>query len=509
MRTVSGPTGHVAVIGAGLAGLAAALHLAGRGRQVTVFEREAVPGGRVGRLDVAGYLLDAGPTVLTMPDIIEQTLAAVGEDLAGRLELLPLDPAYQVSFADGSSLPVHTDPDAMADAVAAFAGPAEAAGYIRLRGWLSELYRLESASFIGANFDSPLSLLGPDLARLACMGAFGRLDHAIGRFLTDERLRRVFSFQSLYVGQSPQQALAAYAVIAYMDTVAGVFFPRGGMRAVPDALAAAAAGAGVDFRYGAVVTELERSGSRVVAVRTAEGLRVPCDAVVLTTELPAAYRLLGRVPRRLVPWQAAPSAVVVHAGTRRPWPETAHHTIMFGAAWSGTFREIMHAGKPMTDPSLLVTRPTASDPGLAPDGHDALYILAPAPNLARGPLDWDRMAADYAGELVSAVAGRLGRDPGEIDILRVVTPADWDRQGLLAGSPFSLAHTIPQTGPFRPRNLPRGVDNAVLAGCGTVPGVGVPTALISGRLAADRVTGLPARPRPAGRRKTEAAAGGA
>ncbi len=313
MRTITGPSDHVVVVGAGLAGLAAALHLAGRGREVTVIERGSHPGGRAGRLDAGGYRFDTGPTVLTMPDLLAEPLAAVGEELTDRLDLIRLDPAYRAAFADGSTLDVHTDAQAMTDAVAAFAGPAEAAGYQRLRGWLTELYQREFSQFIAANFDSPLSLVTPSLARLAGLGAFRRLEPAIGRFIQDERLRRVFSFQSLYAGESPQHALAVYAVIAYMDTVAGVYFPRGGMRAVPDALAAAAASAGVKLHYGAPATTLERAGDRVTAVRTADGLRVPCDAVVLATELTTAYPLLGRRPGR-------PGPAGSSGGSRPRWP---------------------------------------------------------------------------------------------------------------------------------------------------------------------------------------------
>ncbi|AIJ23419.1 phytoene desaturase family protein [Amycolatopsis methanolica] len=488
MRTVTGPADRIVVVGAGLSGLAAALHLAGRGRQVTVVERAPVPGGRAGRLDLDGYRVDTGPTVLTMPDLVDETLAAVGDSLANRLDLVPVTPAYRARFADGSSLDVHSDPEAMTEAVRAFAGPSEADGYRRLRQWLTRLYRTEFDRFIGANFDSPLALVTPHLARLVAMGAFGPLDRKIGRFLRDERLRRVFSFQSLYAGQSPQHALAVYAVIAYMDTVAGVFFPRGGMRALPDALAAAAADAGVEFRYGAEVTALRRSGSRVTAVETTGG-SLPADAVVLTTELPTAYELLGRTPRRPVPLRPAPSAVVVHVGTRQRC-DTAHHTILFGAAWRRTFHELIHEGRLMSDPSLLVTRPTATDPALAPDGRDLLYVLAPAPNLRRGPVDWDRVGDAYADEVLGHVAERLLPGLGDgIEARHVVTPADWARQGMLAGTPFALAHTVAQTGPFRPRNLVRGAGNVVLAGGSTAPGVGVPTALVSGRLAADRITG--------------------
>ncbi|MDQ0389614.1 phytoene desaturase [Streptomyces sp. DSM 42143] len=494
-RTVTGRTDHVVVVGAGLAGLSAALHLLGSGRRVTVVERDALPGGRAGSRELGGYRLDTGPTVLTMPNLADEAFAAVGDRLADHVELLPLHPAYRACFADGGTLDVHTDAAAMEAEVERFAGAREAAGYRRLRTWLTRLHAVQMRRFIDANFDSPLGLLTPDLARLAALGGFGRLDARIGRFLTDERLKRVFSFQALYAGVAPARALAAYAVIAYMDTVAGVYFPRGGMHALPRAMAAAAATAGADLRLGRDVTRLERSGSRITAVVTADE-RIPCDAVVLTPDLPAAHRLLGRRPRRPVPLRHAPSAVVLHAGTTRTWPHLAHHTLSFGTAWHRTFEELTRTGTLMTDPSLLITRPTASDPALAPEGRHLHYVLAPCPNTDTGPdaRAWSDLAPRYRDRLLATLEGRgLAGLAAAIEEECLVTPADWTAQGHAAGTPFSVAHTFAQTGPFRPRNLVRGTDNAVLAGCGTTPGVGVPTVLISGKLAAARITGTPGR----------------
>jgi phytoene desaturase len=503
-RTVTGPTDHVVVVGAGLSGLSATLHLLGAGRRVTVLERADHPGGRAGRLDLPGdggtYRIDTGPTVLTMPELLDEALGAVGDSVAARLDLVALDPAYRAHFADGTALDVHTDAEAMEAEVRRVCGPAAATGYRELRTWLTRLYRAEIDSFIGANFDSPLDLLGRDLARLAALGGFGRLGPRVARFLPDERLQRVFSFQSLYAGVPPARALAAYGVIAYMDTVAGVYFPRGGMRAVGTALAAAARAAGATIHYGRTVTGLERHGERVTAVRhagTGEAggpERLPADAVVLTPELPAARALLGRPVRRPLRW--SPSAVVLHAGVRQTRPDLAHHTISFGRAWRRTFREIIGEGRLMSDPSLLVTRPTATDPTLAPPGHDLLLVLAPCPNLRRGPLDWARIGPAYRDELLAVLEARgVGLDglTAEVTVSRLVTPADWAAEGLAAGTPFSAAHTFAQTGPFRPRNLVAGVANAVLAGCGTTPGVGIPPVLISGRLAAQRITGAPRR----------------
>ncbi|OBI45266.1 phytoene desaturase family protein [Mycobacterium colombiense] len=494
MRTIEGRGDHVVVVGAGLAGLSAALHLAGRGRAVTVVEREPWPGGRAGRLDIDGYRIDTGPTVLTMPDIIDETFAAVGERLRDRMELMTVDPAYRAVFADGSALDVHSDEDRMADAVAEFAGFGQAAGYRRLRKWLTRLYRTEFDGFIAANFDSPLSLLTPQLAQLTAIGGFRKWDRMVKRYISDPRLRRIFTFQSLYAGVAPRDALAVYAVIAYMDTISGVVFPRGGVRALPDALAAAAVGAGVRFCYGATVTALERTGGRISAVVTEQAGRIACDAVVLTTELPQTYALLGRTPRRAVRLRPSPSAVVAHLGCPAVASVTAHHTILFGEAWDQTFTDIVDNGQLMRDPSLLVTRPTASDPTLAPEGRDLLYVLAPAPNLERRTIDWAATGDAYVEDMIAHVADRLLPGlPHDATVLDVVTPADWARQGMAAGSPFALAHTFGQTGPFRPGNMVRGIDNAVLAGSSTVPGVGVPTTLISGRLAADRITGIATR----------------
>jgi phytoene desaturase len=477
----------VVVVGAGLAGLSCALHLLGSGREVTVLEAADGPGGRAGRMRMGGYTVDSGASVLTMPSLVEEALAAVG---APMIDLVPLDPAYRAHFADGSTISVYSDAEAMEAEVRRVAGPAEAQGYRRLRQWLTRLYAVERDSFIGANFDSPLDLVSSRLASLVALGGFGRLAPAIGRYLTDDRLRRLFTFQSLYAGVPPQRALAAYAVIAYMDSVAGVWFPRGGVASVAAAMASAASAAGARVLYSSGAAWLERVGSRVTAVRTVTGERIPCDAVVLTPDLPTSRRLLGLPTRRPVPLHWSPSAVVLHAGVTRTWPELDHHTLFFGAEWDRTFREITRQGRLMSDPSLLVTQPTLTDPTMAPDGRSLVQVLAPCPNLRTSRIDWPRVGPAYRSELLRTLEARgLTGLRDSVEISELVTPADWAAQGLGAGTPFSLSHTFRQTGPFRPRNLVRGVDNAVLAGCGTTPGVGIPPVVISGKLAAQRVTG--------------------
>ncbi len=493
MRTVSGPTDSVVVVGAGLAGLSAALHLAGAGRAVTVLEREAVPGGRAGVRHDAGYAFDTGPTVLTMPELIAGCFEAVGEDMADWLDLEPIDPLYRAFYADGSRLDVHADVEAMAEEIRAVCGPAEAAGYRRYVDFVSTLYRLQMRDFIDRNIDSPLDLLTPNLARLVALGGFRRLAPKVGQYLRDDRLQRLYSFQAMYAGLSPYDALAIYAVIAYMDSVAGVFFPRGGMHAVPRALAGAAKKHGVDIRYGVEVTRVETRGARAVAVHTAGGERVPCDVVVLNPDLPVAYReLLGHEPWDVRRLRYSPSCFLLLAGSRASYDHVAHHNIHFGRSWKGVFRDLIEHRRLMSDPSLLVSNPTRSDPSLAPDGRQIYYVLFPTPNLD-ADIDWAVEGSRYR-EHVGAVLeqrGYAGFAEG-IEVEHVTTPADWAALGLERGAPFAAAHTFTQTGPFRPRNI--WGENVVFAGSGTQPGVGVPMVLISGRLAAERVLGARRRP---------------
>ena len=489
-RTVPGRTDRVVVVGAGLGGLACALHLAGSGRQVTLLEREPVPGGRAGRLSVDGYEFDTGPTVLTMPDLIAEALGAVGEELADWLDLVPLDPAYRAYYPDGSTLDVITDTARMAAEISRVCGPREADGYLRFVDFARNLWRLERADFIERNFDAPTDLLTGNLLKLMATGAFRRLQTKIDQFFRDPRTRRIFSFQAMYAGLAPHDALAIYAVIAYLDSVAGVYFPRGGVHAVSRALAGAAEKHGVRIRYGTTVTRVETANGRATGVLTADGEFVPADAVVLNPDLPVAYRdLLPPARQRRLAY--SPSCVVLHVGSTQGYGRIAHHNIHFGRAWKGTFDEVIRRGELMTDPSLLVTNPSRTDPAVAPAGRHTYYVLAPVPNLDRAPFDWrGDLTARYTDDLIATLEerGYVGFGAG-VEVLQAITPADWAEQGMAAGTPFAAAHSLFQTGPFRPANLHRSLSNVVFVGSGTQPGVGVPMVLISGKLAASRITG--------------------
>lgn len=489
----------VVVIGAGLGGLAAASHLVRAGYDVTVLEAGSGPGGRAGSIARDGYRFESGPTVLTMPDLVEACFRALGTSMADHLTLRPVDPMYRANFADGSTLHVRHGRAAMTEEIAAVCGDRDAGQFEKFCDWLERLYRLEMPHFIDRNYDSPLDLAWPpgpgvELLRL---GAFRKLAGSVARRFDDDRLRRIFSFQAMYAGLAPHEALSIYALITYMDTINGVFVPDGGMYALPLALAAAAEQAGVTIRYATPVERIvlaEGTSGPVRGVRLRGGELLAADVVVANPDLPVVYRSLlpgSPAPRALRRGRYSPSAVVWHVGTRGVLPAgTEHHNIHFGQAWREAFDALLHDGRRMPDPSLLVSVPSLREPSMAPPGRHGLYVLEPVPNLD-GRVDWSSERGKVREDLACRL-GAMGYPVGDddIEVEELVDPLDWEAAGMERGTPFALSHRFRQTGPFRPNNVDRRCPGLVFSGSGTVPGVGIPMVLISGRLAAERVAAL-------------------
>lgn len=482
------------VVGAGLAGLSTALHLRGAGVEVTVLEAQPSAGGRCPDVTVDGYRLDLGPTVLTETDQLARAFAAVGESLEDHLTLVDLDPVYVAHFADGSSLAMHSDAQRMHDAIRDLAGERDAAGYDRYVRHVQRLYDIELPHFIDRNLDGVHSLVGPALPRLAALRGFGRLDRLIASFFHDERLRQAFSFQSLYVGVPPHRARGMFAVVSAMDLVHGVTYPVGGMHAIVRAMVDVARRHGVEFRFDEPVDAVRAAGGGY-AIHTDQS-SYDADAVVLTCEPDRAATLLAD-PGVLRPdTTPAPSCVLLAAGVPAGLPGVGHHQLHLGASLRGAMDDIT-GGRPMRDPSFLVSVPTRTDPTLAPTGGDVLYALFPAPaRHGRGAdLDWHELRGAYRDHMLRCLT-TAGYPVNDLVGEQLITPLDWEDRGLPSGTPFSSAHTFRQSGPFRQPNLigPR----LALAGSGTTPGVGVPMVLISGRLAAERVLAGPGQ-----RRRTE------
>lgn len=482
---------RVVVIGAGLGGLAAAANLVRRGHDVTVLERESVPGGRAGTFADAGFHIDTGPTMITMPELLRSTFAAAGADIDRYVTIDPLDPMYRATFADGSVLFARHDRQQMVEEIKAFAGARDAAAFEQFIAWLDEIYSIVAPSFVEANYESTFQVAQRwrPIAQMLRKGGFKRLDSKIASFFEDERLQRLFSFHSLQAGLAPHDALAMFALRTYLDSIGGVFVAQGGMHAVVKALARAVVDAGATIRYDTPVTRVLRGGNNVVTgVEIGGSVRLVADAVVCNSDLPVAYRtLLGGVdaPRVARRGKYAPSCLLWVAGVRGPAPaDAAMHNLHFGDQWQDAFKSVIKRGVRMSDPSMLVTLQSVGDPLAAPTGSSTIHALEPVPNLD-GRVNWARDGARLADDLRRRVA-QLGYQ-ADVVVERVFDPLDWEAMGLERGTPWSLSHTVLQSGPFRPANVDPRVPGLVFAGASTVPGSGVPLVLISGRLAAQRV----------------------
>ena len=490
---------RVIVVGAGLGGLSAACHLVGAGHEVVVLERADVPGGRAGvwepQTAAGAFHIDTGPSVLTMTGILASVFAAAGADMADHLRLHPVDPMYRATFPEalGGALQVRHGRDAMREEIRTECGASEAEAFDRFCHWLTELTDVVMPHFINRNFDGLLSITKPlaPAIQLLRLGGFGRLAKKVDAYFADPRLRQLFSFQSLYAGLSPYDALAVYSVITYMDTVEGVYFPEGGIHRVAVALADVIELAGGTIEYGVTVERvLRRSGTNgpVTGVRLDTGETMRADAVVLNPDLPVAYRTLLpelTAPRVVRKGEYSPSCALWLGAVKGAAPaDAAHHNIHFGE-YTSAFDALIRDGVVQPDPSILVTLQAHSDRSLAPDGHEVIYALEPTPNLD-GRVDWHHQREPLKERLLARLASH-GYPVQEVLAEAFWDPTDWERMGMERGAPFALSHRFLQTGPFRANNVVKGVPGLVFVGSGTVPGVGVPMVLLSGRLAAERV----------------------
>lgn len=480
------------VVGAGLGGIAAALRLRAQGHAVTLVERQPDYGGRARVFEVDGIRYDAGPTVLTAPGLVDELFSIFGEQRSDHVEFLPVAPWYRMDFADGSRFDYGPDAAAVEAEVARLA-PADLAGYRRYREYARVLYATGYERYGAAPFHQLGTMLRalPDMIRLR---ADRSLHAAVSRYIADPRLRAALSVPPLLVGGNPFATPAIYGLIHWLELADGIWFPRGGTGALVAALVSLAARHGVVLRPGAAVQRILVAGRRVTGVALEGGENLPADLVVANADAPAVYRDLlpaglgsGGAARRLDSLRYSMGLYVLYFSMPRTHPQLAHHTILFGRDFASHIADVFERGRLPEDPSVYLHRPAATDPSMAPPGHDTFYALVPVPNLA-APIDWREAAPEMRRRLLARLEPVIPGVSREAYAIHEVTPHYFaDALGSVHGAGFSIAPRLTQSAWFRFHNCDARIDGLYLVGAGTHPGAGVPGVLNSARLVGDLI----------------------
>ena len=489
----------VAIIGGGLAGLASAVTLAGRGHRVVLFEANAWLGGKAAVLERDGWRFDMGPTILTLPRVLERVFAEAGCAMHEELDLLPLDPQWRCFFDDSSRLDLVADVDTMAGRIEALApGHASGAGYRdylgiseRLHGISERFFFWKSVDGVRDTFDLRSNMTLGTLSDLLALRMGQTFGHVVRRHVRDPRVAQMVDHFAQYVGSSPFASPAVLSSIAHMQTNDGVWYPKGGTGAIPKALVRVAGSRGVEMRTETPIAQIASRDGRVSEIVTASGERIPVKAVISNMDAARTYGdLLEPGQRRRLrsrPLEPACSGVVFYLGLDRAYPHLAHHNFVFSRDAKEEFDHIYRRGEPAPDPTCYLAAPARTDPAVAPPGGEALYILVHTPYL-RPHHNWKAMLPGYRRVIFDKLARCAGLEDLEqrIRLEEHLTPQDiHERYRVLNGAIYGLASHGRFTGAFKPGNRRRDMPGLYLAGGAAHPGPGMPMVLMSGWIAAD------------------------
>ncbi|MBF8376555.1 phytoene desaturase [Alicyclobacillus mali] len=479
---------RITVIGSGFGGLAAAVRLQARGFQVDLFERLPEPGGRARTFQMGDYQFDGGPTVVTAPFLFEELFELAGQRFDRAVELLPVDPFYKLFGQGDNALTYNGDPAFVMPQMEAIHAP-DAPGYLQFLRAAEPLLQkgfveLGAEPFLRA---TDMARVAPDLARLR---AYESVYRFVGRYIQHPFLRQCFTFHPLFIGGNPLKASAIYAMIHLIEQRWGVWYPRGGMRSLVEALVALFCDLGGRLHLGTSVDRILVSNGRVEGV-IAGGERVAADAVVsnadtATTYLHLVHEVPSSVRRRLTRARYSMSLVLWYYGLATDdVPDTlAHHNIVFGPRYEDLIRDIFERKVIADDFSLYLHVPTRTDPSAAPPGKTAMYVLVPVPNLA-STIAWDEELGRLEERVLSFIEARFW--PGFrrfIEVRHRIDPLYFANDlNTYLGTGFSLEPRLTQSAWFRPHNKSPFIRRLYLVGAGTHPGAGIPGVLLSAKIA--------------------------
>lgn len=480
---------RAAVVGGGFGGLAAAIRLAVNGYAVTLFEARDKAGGRAYVYEQDGFVFDAGPTVITAPDCIDELFQIAGRRREDYVEFLPVTPFYRLLWEDGTRFDYDGSSQSMGEQIDRLA-PGDRAGYERFVEYSKRVFEKGYEELAASPFLSFFDMVrvAPHLARLR---ADRSVYDTVSRFVKSPYLRQALSFHSLLVGGNPLDTSSIYTLIHYLERRWGVWFPRGGTGALVKALVRLFEELGGEIRLSAPVRGirlLTREGRTLHAVSTSGRDEELFDLVISNADVHHTYsRLYSGVPaaqrtqRKLEQSEWSMSLFVLYFGTDRPY-DLAHHTVLFGPRYEGLLKDIFRGPDLPSDFSLYLHAPSVTDKSLAPPGGATFYVLSPVPHLGNAAIDWENQASGYKQSIYAALERHMPDLRRHIVSERCFSPRDFVTElNAFQGSAFSVAPKLTQSAYFRPHNRDAHIQGLYLVGAGTHPGAGLPGVINSAK----------------------------
>jgi len=497
---VKGTSDPAVVIGSGFGGLAAAVRLRARGHRVILLEAMDQPGGRAAVFRRDGFTFDAGPTVITAPYLLHELFELVGRDSRDYFQLVPVDPFYRVEFPDGSRFDYVGDEERLIAQIAALS-PGDVDGYRRLAAHAERIFDVGYTQLSDVPFGRMADMMSA-LPAMLRLGNHRSVYAQVAKYVKDERLRQVFSFEPLLVGGNPFRITSIYLLIHWLERKWGVWFAMGGTTSIVHGLMKLLDDIGVEVRLATPVEQIEVRDGRAVAVH-AGGERIAASLVVANADPTHVYGELiapearnWRTRAALRTRQFSMGLFVGYFGTRKQYPELAHHTILMGPRYRELLRDIFDRKVLADDFSLYLHAPTRTDPALAPPGCETFYVLSPVPNLQAG-IDWAEVGPAYFDRILDHLDRTYLPGLRENLVTRFHVDPTYFRDTLRSthGAGFGIEPRLTQSAYFRYHNQSPHVKGLYMVGAGTHPGAGVPGVLSTAKVL-DRVVPPPARPVP-------------
>lgn len=501
----------VAVIGSGFGGLSAAIRLQSMGYETTIFEKRDLAGGRAYVYKDKGFTFDAGPTVITAPHCLDELFSLSNRKLSDYAELIPVHPFYRLCWEDGYTFD-YSNRDKEFREQLRKKSPKDEAGYDKFLEYSREVFNEGYTKLVAEPFLDIWKMVrvAPKLVRLQ---AHRSVYSMVAQYIKDPHLREAFSFHSLLVGGNPFRASSIYTLIHYLERNWGVTFPRGGTGALIQGLVKLYEDLGGKIIYNAEVAEITTRDRTVTGLELKDGRRMRFDLVVSNADVQHTYRNLLRRNQqaqskadKIEKMRYSMSLFLIYFGTKKRYPDVAHHSILFGKRYKALLDDIFEKGVLPDDFSLYLHRPTATDPSLAPEGCESFYVLSPVAHLGKNPIDWKVEGPKYADKILRYMEKfYLPNLRENIVTQRIFTPEDFSTElNAHLGSAFSLEPTLTQSAYFRTHNRDDKISGLYFVGAGTHPGAGIPGVVNSAKATVSVILeDFPYRraPKPASREK--------